>query len=385
MCPLMTLASHMPWPGTGSCRRRSSPALSLASFAVSRFLPVIRRTQNCPRLLIAQMCVNPRKLNVSGFPAPRAFRLGMANRPNPVSRVLPGCSSRLNFANLSRSAVRNRSASSWYWNPATKSSAKRTMITSPRASWFRHHTARRSRTWCRYTLASNGETGAPCGHPLADQPQDPFIRDPVPEKLLRPASVKRPGEVADIRVQHPAHLRSLNPGRQRVQRTMRAAARPEPVGEAREIRLEHGIEHLHHSALDDLVLQRRHPQRAHPPVRFRYQHPPHRPGPVLPRLHPPEQILQVSPQVLLVLPPRQPVRARRRVPFQFREHLPQPFQRDVVQQRGEPRILLPYSNFPHTIQPTWHAWPGSASGTCFAVRVPHAHSPFLHRLRRPRP
>ena len=192
----------------------------------------------------------------------------------------------------------------------------------------------------------------PCGHPLADQPQDPFIRDPVPEKLLKPASVKRPEEVADIRVQHPAHLRSLNPGRQRVQRTMRAAARPEPVGEAQEIRLEHGIEHLHHSALDDLVLQRRHPQRAHPPVRFRYQHPPHRLGPVLPRLHPPVQILQVSPQVLLVLPPRQPVRARRRVPFQFREHLPQPFQRDVVQQRGEPRILLPYSNFPHTIQPT---------------------------------
>ena len=30
----------------------------------------------------------------------------------------------------------------------------------------------------------------PCGHPLADQPQDPFIRDPVPEKLLKPASVK---------------------------------------------------------------------------------------------------------------------------------------------------------------------------------------------------
>ena len=77
----------------------------------------------------------------------------------------------------------------------------------------------------------------PCGHPLADQPQDPFIRDPVPEKLLKPASVKRPEEVADIRVQHPAHLRSLNPGRQRVQRTMRAAARPEPVGEAQEIRL----------------------------------------------------------------------------------------------------------------------------------------------------
>ena len=28
------------------------------------------------------------------------------------------------------------------------------------------------------------------GQPLADQPQDPFVRDPVPEKLLQPAPIK---------------------------------------------------------------------------------------------------------------------------------------------------------------------------------------------------
>ena len=116
------------------------------SFARSRFLSVTRRTQNRPRLETAQMCVNPRNENVSGFPSPRAFLLGTAYRPNSISRVLPGCSSRLNSANRSRSADWNSSASSRYWNPTTKSSAKRTMITSPRACRFRHQSAHRSRT-----------------------------------------------------------------------------------------------------------------------------------------------------------------------------------------------------------------------------------------------
>jgi hypothetical protein len=37
-------------------------------------------------------CVKPRKLKVSGFPAPRARRFMLAKRPNSMSRVLSGCS-----------------------------------------------------------------------------------------------------------------------------------------------------------------------------------------------------------------------------------------------------------------------------------------------------
>ena len=37
---------------------------------------------------------------------------------------------------------------------------------------------------------------------------------------------------------------------------MRAAPRPEPVGEAQEVRLVDGVEHLDDGPLDDLVLQR---------------------------------------------------------------------------------------------------------------------------------
>ena len=164
----------------------------------------------------------------------------------------------------------------------------------------------------------------PCGQPLADQPQDPFIRDPVPEEPLKPASVKLPEEVADIRVQHPAHLVLIDPGRQRVQRVMRLSARPEPVRDPPEIRLEYGVQHFRQRSLNDLVLQRCHPERAHPPVRLRNQHPPHRLGPVRSRLHPSVQVPQVTLQVPPVLLPPHTVRARCRVLFQRRERRPQP-------------------------------------------------------------
>jgi hypothetical protein len=120
--------------------------LTIFSLARIRLESVLRRTQNRPRLEVAQMCVNPRNANVSGLPSPRAARLRAACRPNSISRVFPGCSSRLNFANRSRISARNLSASSRSSNPTMKSSAKRTMITSPRANRFLHQSAHRSRT-----------------------------------------------------------------------------------------------------------------------------------------------------------------------------------------------------------------------------------------------
>ena len=44
-------------------------------------------------------------------------------------------------------------------------------------------------------------------------------------------------EVTDIRVEHPVHLPALDPDRERIQRVMRAASGPKPVGEAEEVRL----------------------------------------------------------------------------------------------------------------------------------------------------
>ncbi len=53
-------------------------------------------------LFFTQMCVKPRKLNVSGFPSPRLCRLSIANGPNSSSRVFSGCSSRFQIAPVVR-------------------------------------------------------------------------------------------------------------------------------------------------------------------------------------------------------------------------------------------------------------------------------------------
>ena len=42
----------------------------------------------------------PARPCVSGLPSPRACRRAAANRPNSISRVFSGCSSKPNFANL---------------------------------------------------------------------------------------------------------------------------------------------------------------------------------------------------------------------------------------------------------------------------------------------
>jgi len=86
--------------------------------------------------------------------------------------------------------------------------------------------------------------------------------------------IKTGEKVADIRVEHPAHPLALDPGRQRIQRIMRAAPRPEPVRESQEVRLVDGVEHPGDGPLENLVLQRRDAERPQPPVRLRDVRPP---------------------------------------------------------------------------------------------------------------
>ena len=109
----------------------------------------------------------------------------------------------------------------------------------------------------------------PCGQPLLDQPQDPPIRDPMLEKPPQPAMIKIGEEVADIRIEHPVHPLPPDPDRERIQRVMRIAPRPKPVGEAQKVHLVDGVEHLDDGPLDNLVLQRGDAERPLPPVRLR--------------------------------------------------------------------------------------------------------------------
>jgi hypothetical protein len=78
----------------------------------------------------------------------------------------------------------------------------------------------------------------------------------VPEKLLEPTLIKLTEEVADIRVKHPVHLPPHDPDRERVQRIVRTAPRPKPVGETPEVGLIDRVQHLDDGTLNDLVLQR---------------------------------------------------------------------------------------------------------------------------------
>jgi site-specific DNA recombinase len=220
------------------------------------------------------------------------------------------------------------------------------------------------------------------GQPLIDQPQNPFVRDPVPEELPQPDPIKLAEKVADVRVEHPVHLLPPDPDRQRVQRVMRASARPEPVGEAQEVRLVNSVQYLDDSPLDDLVLQRGDAQRPQPPVRLRDVRPARWPGPVAPAVNPVVQVPEVGHQVLPVVLPRHPVHARCGLRAQRPVGHHQPLQADMVQQRREPRFLVPSCYLTHTVQPAWRIVPGTASGMRCAVRVPLGRSPFLHRLRR---
>jgi hypothetical protein len=70
----------------------------------------------------------------------------------------------------------------------------------------------------------------PCAQPLADEPQDPLVRDPMVKEIRQPAMIQAGEELADIRVEHPVHLLPLDPDRERIQRIMRAAPRPAAVG-----------------------------------------------------------------------------------------------------------------------------------------------------------
>jgi hypothetical protein len=49
---------------------------------------------------------------------------------------------------------------------------------------------------------------------------------------------------------------------------------------------------------------------------------------------------------------------------------PQAIDRDMVQERGEPCVLVLRCDSAHAVQRAWHAWSGAVSGAWFAGRVP---------------
>src|SRR5260370_20222703 len=150
------------------------------------------------------------------------------------------------------------------------------------------------------TSPSVNASPAPSRTPTHD-PRSPWIATPSMQDVFM--SLLQAG----LSRRSPVHLLPLNPDRQRVQRIMLTASRPEPIGEPQEIHLIDSVQHLDDRPLDHFVFQRGDAERPQPPVRLRYVRPPRRLRPVPPALNPLMQVPQVSLQVLPLPLPCHPV------------------------------------------------------------------------------
>ena len=163
---------------------------------------------------------------------------------------------------------------------------------------------------------------------------------------------------------------------------MLAASRSETIREAQKVFLVNRIEDGDHGLLDDLVLQRRDPQRTLPPVGFRDIHPSRRLGSIRPAVDPAVQIDKSILQPGLILLPRRAVHPRCRFPLQCVKALPEQIDREVVKQGGELHLLVFLRGFPHTRQPLGHACPALCRVRARLTSVLLVQRPSLPILRR---
>ena len=162
---------------------------------------------------------------------------------------------------------------------------------------------------------------------------------------------------------------------------MLAAPRPKPVGETKEVRLIDRVEDLNHRPLKELVLQRADPERPQPPIGLWYERSPRRTRPVCAPVDPSVEIAKVIFEILPVVLPRHPVHPRGGLRVQRPVGRPEAFDVDVVQERGEPHLLVLRCDSAHAIKRAGHTHTGSVSGACCAGHVSLGQPPFLHHLR----
>src|SRR5215469_550958 len=219
--------------------------------------------------------------------------------------------------------------------------------------------------------------------PFLDEPHHAPVRNPVLEELHQPAVVDGIKEPTDVQVEHPVHLSRQQSDIERIQRVVLAASGPEPVREPEEVGFVDGVKHLDRGALDDLVFQRRHPERPLLPFGLGDVHPAHRLGPVRSPLKPLREIVEVFLQLLAVVAPRLAVHSCRSFSLKREIRRAQGGQIvDVVQERSE--LHPPISGCRQTcpLQRTGRAFPALGPGRVLLGRIPFGRSPSLHHLRR---
>src|SRR5712671_1918379 len=260
-------------------------------------------------------------------------------------------------------------------------------------------------------LASSGEITAPCGVPTVAGLTCPSSITPTFSHLRIRRTIRRSPircstkrinqswltvskEAADVGVQYPVHLRARDPDRQRVREPsahgldpwgiMLAAPRPEPVREPEEVFLVDRVQHLDHRSLDDLVLQRRDAQRPLPSIRFRNVPPPQAcpcegrgQCAVTPPVDTPVQVPEFLLKPRPVLLPRRPIHSGGRLSLQPEVGLPQQIDVDMVEQRGEPLLLVQFCRCPYTVQSGGHACPARGPARVGLARVPLGPCPLF--------
>jgi hypothetical protein len=95
----------------------------------------------------------------------------------------------------------------------------------------------------------------------------------------------------------------------------------------------------------------------------------------------PVQIGEVGFQVLLIVLPRLAIHAGGRFPFEPEKGLLEQIGRDVVQQCGEPFLLVLLCCFSYTFKPLGHAYPAPRPARALLARVSLGPLPWLHGLR----
>jgi hypothetical protein len=157
---------------------------------------------------------------------------------------------------------------------------------------------------------------------------------------------------------------------------------PETVGKAEEIDLVDAVQDLHEGTLDQLVLERGHPEWPLASVRLGYEYAPDRLRSVRSSSQAFGEVLEVAFQLLPIALPRFAVHSWCRFPLEAEVGLAQgPDVVDVVQERGESSPLVRPLCLPYAVPRTGHALPVLRPGRVLRARIPLGPPPSLHPLR----
>jgi len=97
---------------------------------------------------------------------------------------------------------------------------------------------------------------------------------------------------------------------------------------------------------------------------------------------PPVEVLEIPPEVRLVVLPCHPVDTGGGFAFERVERRPERVDVDMVEKRGEPLLLPLPCSLPYAVQRLGHALPGLSPVRALLIRAPLSPCPWLHRLRR---